>query len=98
MHGTVCTYAEGLDDLDQAIDLLERRGVQVEVSYLGSPRLLRVAKTTIKKRVKVRGFMPTQRALDNELSSAHVGFLPGPKLDPGSDQGAVTPSLRASST
>lgn len=85
MHGTVCSYAEGLDDLDQAIDLLERRGVQVEVSYLGSPRLLRVAKTTIRKRVKVRGFMPTQRALDNELSSAHVGFLPGPKLDPGSD-------------
>ena len=85
MHGNVCSYAEGLNDLDKAIDLLERVGVQVEVSFLGSPKILRLADTTIKKRVKVRGFMPTQRELDHELSSAHVGFLPGPKLDPGFD-------------
>jgi hypothetical protein len=85
MHGNVCSYAEGLNDLDKAIDLLERRGLQVEVSFLGSPRILRLANTTIKKRVKVRGFLPTQGALDNELSGAHVGFLPGPKLDPGFD-------------
>jgi hypothetical protein len=85
IHGNVCSYAQGLNDLDQAIDLLERRGLPVEVSFLGSPKILRLAKTTIKKRVKVRGFLPTQRALDKELSSAHVGFLPGPKLDPGSD-------------
>ena len=85
IHGNVCSYAQGLNDLDQAIDLLERKGLPVEVSFLGSPKILRLAKTTIKKRVKVRGFLPTQRALDKELSSAHVGFLPGPKLDPGSD-------------
>ena len=85
IHGNVCSYAQGLDDLDQAIDLLERKGLPVEVSFLGSPKILRLAKTTIKRRVKVRGFLPTQRALDNELSSAHVGFLPGPKLYPGSD-------------
>jgi hypothetical protein len=85
IHGNVCSYAQGLNDLDQAIDLLEGRGLPVEVSFLGSPKILRLAKTTIKRRVKVRGFMPTQRALDNELSSAHVGFLPGPKLDPESD-------------
>jgi hypothetical protein len=85
MHGNVCSYAEGLNDLDKAIDLLERAGVEVEVSFLGSPKILRLADTTIKKRVKVRGFLPTQRELDNELSSAHVGFLPGPKLDPGCD-------------
>jgi hypothetical protein len=85
MHGNVFSYAEGLDDLDQAISMLERRGVKVEVSFLGSPRILRLAKTTLKKRVRVRGFLPTQGELDNELSSAHVGFLPGPKLDPGCD-------------
>jgi hypothetical protein len=85
IHGNVCSYAQGLNDLDQAIDLLERRGLPVEVSFLGSPKILRLAKTTIKRRVKVRGFIPTQRALDKELSSAHVGFLPGPKLDPGCD-------------
>ena len=85
IHGNVCSYAQGLNDLDQAIDLLERKGLPVEVSFLGSPKILRLAKTTIKKRVKVRGFLPTQRDLDKELSSAHVGFLPGPKLDPGSD-------------
>ena len=85
MHGNVFSYAEGLDDLDQAITMLERRGVQVEVSFLGSPRILRLAKTTLKKRVNVRGFLPTQRELDDELSRAHVGFLPGPKLDPGFD-------------
>jgi hypothetical protein len=85
MHGNVCSYAEGLDDLDQAITLLESRGLKVEVSFLGSPRILRLAKTTLKKRVKVRGFLPTQYDLDQELSRAHVGFLPGPKLDPGFD-------------
>jgi hypothetical protein len=85
IHGNVCSYAQGLNDLDQAIDLLEQKGLPVEVSFLGSPKILRLAKTTIKKRVKVRGFLPTQRALDKELSSAHVGFLPGPKLAPGSD-------------
>ena len=85
IHGNVCSYAQGLNDLDQAIDLLEGKGLPVEVSFLGSPKILRLAKTTIKKRVKVRGFLPTQRALDKELSSAHVGFLPGPKLAPGSD-------------
>jgi hypothetical protein len=85
IHGNVISYAEGLNDLDQAIDLLERRGLPVEVLFLGSPKIMRLAKTTIKRRVKVRGFLPTQRALDKELSSAHVGFLPGPKLDPGCD-------------
>jgi hypothetical protein len=82
MHGNVSSYAEGLDDLDQAIPLLERKGLKVEVSFLGSPRILRQAKTTLKNRVSVGGFCPTQHDLDIELSRAHVAFLPGPKLDP----------------
>jgi hypothetical protein len=85
LHGNVISYADGLDDLDQAITLLERRGVQVEVSFPGSPKILRLANTTLRRRVNVRGFMPTQRELDDELSSAHVAFLPGPKRDPESD-------------
>src|SRR6202167_4668298 len=36
MHGNVGSYAEGLDDLDQAITLLERKGLKVEVSFVGS--------------------------------------------------------------
>jgi hypothetical protein len=82
MHGNVSSYAEGLDDLDQAIDLLERRGLTVEVSFLGSPKIMRQARTTLKNRVDVGGFCPTQQDLDVELSRAHVAFLPGPKLDP----------------
>jgi Glycosyl transferases group 1 len=82
LHGSVSSYAEGLDDLDQAIPLLERKGLKVEVSFLGSPKLLRQAKTTLKSRVSVGGFCPTQQDLDVELSRAHVAFLPGPKLDP----------------
>lgn len=82
MHGNVSSYAEGLDDLDQAIALLERRGLKVKVSYLGSPKILRHANTTIKDRVHVGGFLPTQRDLDLELGRAHVAFLPGPKRDP----------------
>jgi glycosyltransferase involved in cell wall biosynthesis len=81
MHGNVSSYAEGLDDLDKAIPLLERKGLRVEVSFLGSPKILRQAKTTLKK-VSVGGFCPTQQDLDVELSRAHVAFLPGPKLDP----------------
>jgi hypothetical protein len=81
MHGNVSSYAEGLDDLDDAIPLLERKGLKVEVSFLGSPKILRQAKTKLKK-VSVGGFCPTQQDLDVELSRAHVAFLPGPKLDP----------------
>jgi hypothetical protein len=82
IHGNVSSYAEGLDDLDEAITLLERKDLQVEVSYLGSPKILRQAKTMLKSRVSVGGFCPTQQDLDVELSRAHVAFLPGPKLDP----------------
>lgn len=85
MHGNVSSYAEGLDDLDSAIRLLEAKGVAVEVWFLGSPKILRQARTKIKVRVKVRGFFATQAELDSALSHAHVGFLPGPKLDPKSD-------------
>jgi Glycosyl transferases group 1 len=82
MHGNVSSYAEGLDDLDRAVPLLERKGLKVEVSFLGSPKILRQARTTLKSRVSVGGFCPTQQDLDVELSRAHVAFLPGPKLDP----------------
>jgi glycosyltransferase involved in cell wall biosynthesis len=85
MHGNVSSYAEGLDDLDQAVALLERRGLKVKVSFLGSPKILRQANTTLKDRVEVRGFLPTQQDLDYELSRAHVAFLPGPKRDPRGD-------------
>jgi hypothetical protein len=81
MHGNVSSYAEGLDALDKAIPLLERKGLKVEVSFLGSPKILRQAKTTLKG-VSVGGFCPTQQDLDMELSRAHVAFLPGPRLDP----------------
>jgi hypothetical protein len=84
-HGTINCYQEGLDDLDQAIALLEQKGLKVEVSFLGSPGILRRANTTIKDRVNVGGFLPTQQDLDRELSRAHVAFLPGPKKDPKED-------------
>jgi len=85
IHGNISSYAEGLDDLDQAIDLLERRDLEVKVSFQGSPKILRQARTTLRKRVKVGGFCATQQHLDVELSRAHVAFLPGPKLDPAID-------------
>jgi glycosyltransferase involved in cell wall biosynthesis len=85
MHGNIHSYADGLDDLDQAIALLERRGLKVEVVFLGTPKILRQTKTPLKKRVDVRGFCPTQQELDHELSRAHVAFLPGPKKDPKED-------------
>jgi Glycosyl transferases group 1 len=82
MHGNISSYAEGLDDLNAAITLLERVGVEVEVSFLGSPKILRQADTKLKKRVKTSGFFPTQQDVDRELAKAHVAFLPGPKPDP----------------
>ncbi len=85
MHGNVSSYPEGLDDLDQAITLLERRELMVELSFLGSPKVLRQVNTGIRKRVNVRRFCPTQQELDIELSRAHIAFLPGPKLDPSQD-------------
>lgn len=85
MHGNISSYAEGLDDLDRAITLLEPEALRVEVSFLGSPKILRQADTTIKRRVKVHGFFATQQEVDRELSRAHVAFLPGPKPDPRND-------------
>jgi glycosyltransferase involved in cell wall biosynthesis len=85
MHGNITSYAEGLEDLDQAIALIEAQGLQVEVQFLGSPRILQQTQTPLKKRVKSLGFFPTQEGLDLALSRAHVAFLPGPKLDPAGD-------------
>jgi Glycosyl transferases group 1 len=65
--------------------LLERRGLKIEVTFLGSPKILRQANTTLKERVTVGGFLPTQQELDHQLSRAHVAFLPGPKRDPKRD-------------
>ena len=82
MHGNISSYAEGLEDLEQAIHLLQPLGLKVEVTFLGSPKILRKANTSLKKQVIVRGFLPSQQAVDEELGRAHVAFLPGPKLDP----------------
>jgi hypothetical protein len=86
MHGNIESYVEGLADVDVAIDLLKRRGITIEVSFVGSPQILRRCRTSLKKRVKVCGFQKTMHALDWELSNSHVAFLPGPKLDPKQDQ------------
>jgi glycosyltransferase involved in cell wall biosynthesis len=85
MHGNIKSYTEGLEDLEKAISLLEPRGLKVEVTFVGSPKILRQTNTTIRKRVKAIGFVPNQEALDKALSRAHVAFLPGPKLDPRHD-------------
>ena len=85
MHGNITSYVEGLADLNQAIALLEAKGFQVEVRFLGSPRILRQTTTPLKQRVKILGFFPSQDGLDRALSRAHVAFLPGPKLDPRCD-------------
>jgi hypothetical protein len=85
VHGNISSYADGLDVLDEAIALVERQGLPVKVYFPGSPKILRLSKTTIKPRVKVRGFFATQDDLDRELSHAHVAFLPGPRQPPQSD-------------
>jgi glycosyltransferase involved in cell wall biosynthesis len=82
MHGNISSYTEGLEDLEKAIALLEPRGLRVEVTFVGSPKILRQTNTAIKRRVNALGFLPNQEALDKALSRAHVAFLPGPKLDP----------------
>ncbi len=82
MHGNVSSYQEGLCHLDRAIALVEAKGVEVDALFLGSPKILRQAETTLKKRVRVLGFLPTQQDIDRELSHAHVAFLPGPTQNP----------------
>jgi len=63
MHGNIESYLEGLDDLDVAIDLLKGRGITIEVSFVGSPQILRRCKTKLKKRVRLRGFQETMHRL-----------------------------------
>ena len=82
LHGNISSYTEGLNDLEEAIGLLARRGVNVEVKFAGSPKILRQANVRIRKRIDALGFLPTQADLDRALSRAHVAFLPGPKRDP----------------
>jgi glycosyltransferase involved in cell wall biosynthesis len=85
MHGNISSYTEGLDDLGEAIALLEPGGLKVEVTFVGSPKILRQTNAAIRKRVNAIGFLPNQAELDRALSLAHVAFLPGPKLDPRHD-------------
>ena len=85
VHGNISSYADGLDVLHEAIALLEKQGLPVEVYFPGSPKILRQSRTTLKSRIKLRGFFATQEALDRELSKAHVAFLPGPRQDPRDD-------------
>src|SRR6202012_5466801 len=60
-------------------------GLKVEVTFIGSPKVLRQTNAAIRKRVDAIGFQPNQAALDKALSLAHVAFLPGPKRDPRHD-------------
>ena len=85
MHGNISSYQEGMDHLDQAIALVQAKGLEVDVCFLGSPKILRQAETTLKSRVRVHGFVATQADVDRELSQAHIGFLPGPSRDPAVD-------------
>jgi len=85
MHGNISSYTEGLDDLEDAIALVELRGLKVEVRFVGSPKILRQTNAGIRKRVNALGFQPNQAELDRALSGAQVAFLPGPKLDPRHD-------------
>jgi glycosyltransferase involved in cell wall biosynthesis len=85
MHGNISSYTEGLEDLDEAIALLEPTGLKVEVTFAGSPKILRQTNAAIRKRANAIGFLPNQQELDKALSLGHVAFLPGPKLDPRQD-------------
>ena len=85
MHGNISAYTEGLEDLEEAVALLEATGLKVEVIYIGSPKILRQTNGAIRKRVTAVGFLPSQAEVDRALSLAHVAFLPGPKLDPQHD-------------
>jgi glycosyltransferase involved in cell wall biosynthesis len=85
MHGNIRSYTEGLDDLEEAVALLEPGGLKVEVIYVGSPKVLRQTNAAVRKRVNAVGFLPSQADVDRALSLAHVAFLPGPKLDPRQD-------------
>jgi glycosyltransferase involved in cell wall biosynthesis len=82
MHGNIFAYTEGLDDLEEAIALLKPSGLKVEVTFIGSPKVLRQTNAAIRKRVNAIGFQPNQAALDKALGLAHIAFLPGPKRDP----------------
>jgi glycosyltransferase involved in cell wall biosynthesis len=82
LHGNISSYTEGLHDLEEAIALLEPRGLKVEVRFAGSTKILRQANVRIRKRIDALGFLPTLTELDRALGGAHVAFLPGPKRDP----------------
>jgi hypothetical protein len=85
LHGNICSYADGLDDLHIAINRLEAEGRTCEVWFAGLPKILRVSHTTIRNRVKLCGFSATLDELDAKLAAGHVAFLPGPKAGPAVD-------------
>jgi hypothetical protein len=85
LHGNICSYASGLDDLHAAINLIEAEGRSCEVLFAGIPKVLRLSNTTIRNRVKQCGFSSTLEELDTKLAAAHIAFLPGPKAGPAVD-------------
>ena len=80
--GNLGSYSEGVDLLNEAIDLLSPRGFTIDVSFIGPTATLKRLKSPIFSKVQPVGFAKTDADRDRALSKCNVAFLPGPFEDP----------------
>jgi hypothetical protein len=80
--GTCYKYRDGLFLLEEAISLLEKQGLEVEVVYVGPRKNLSGWSFSQQKNFRATGFMTSDSDRDRALAECHIGFLPGPLAPP----------------
>jgi glycosyltransferase involved in cell wall biosynthesis len=83
--GDINAYSDGLDMLFAAIEIVEKKGVQVKVKYIGTQKALRRARADLMDRITVTGFLESAQDRDKALSESNIAFLPGPLKSPDTD-------------
>jgi hypothetical protein len=80
--GVCYRYRDGLSLLEEAISMVQKQGMEIEVVYIGPRKNIEGWSFSGSKNFRVTGFMATDEDRDRALSECHVGFLPGPLAPP----------------
>ena len=83
--GYLESYKPGVLLLDSAISNLRRKGLEIEMVYIGRQRSFDSLDLKLANPVTVTGFIPGDDGRDARLAECHIAYLPGPDLDPADD-------------
>lgn len=76
--GDCGSYRDGLVILNDALKLVQARGHQINLTYIGRQKALDGWGSQIQHPIEVTGFVLSNDDRDRLLAKAHIGILPGP--------------------